>query len=154
MIELDRTDKQILRMMQKDGRISNAELAEKIGSSKTVCWNRTKKLMDEGYIQNIKAVLNPEKLGLPVLVAVGVILDRSTPDSFADFEKAVIKIPSIIECLLLAGEFDYWLKIRVKNLQSFNRLHASSLLPLPGVRQLRSFFTLGEIKMDGELVIE
>lgn len=153
-MDLDKTDKRILKILQHDGRIPNAELAEKVGVSKTACWNRMKKLIDEGYIQSIKAVLNPDKVGLPVLVAVGVVLDRSTPDSFSAFEKAVNKIPAILECSLLAGEFDYWMKIRVKNIQSFNRLHASELLLLPGVRQLRTFFTLGEIKTGGELIIE
>ena len=153
-MELDRIDKLILKLLQKEGRLSNAELADKIASSKTVCWNRTKKLLEEGYIEGIKAVLNPDKLGLSVLVTVGVVLDRSTPESFAQFEKAVTKIPAIIECLLLAGEFDYWLKIRVKNIQAFNRLHANALLLLPGVRQLRTFFALGEVKVNGELEVE
>ncbi|MBY0378042.1 MAG: Lrp/AsnC ligand binding domain-containing protein [Gammaproteobacteria bacterium] len=151
---LDRIDKLILKMLQKNGRLTNIELAEKIASSKTVCWNRTKRLFAEGYIQSIRAVLNPNKLGLSVLVTVGVILDRSTPQSFSEFEKAVIKIPAVIECLLLAGEFDYWLKIRVKNIQAFNRLHANELLLLPGVRQLRTFFALGEVKVNSELSIE
>ena len=122
-MKLSRVDKAILKILQKDGRIPNAELAIKSGASKTACWNHTKRLIDEGYIKAIKAVLDPEKLGLSVLVSIGVVLDRSTPESFSEFEKAVKKIPAIQECLLLAGEFDYWLRIRVKDIQSFNRLH-------------------------------
>lgn len=151
---LDRIDKKILKALQTDGRIANADLAEKIGASKTACWNHTKRLMDEGYIREVRAILDPDKLGLSVLVCVGVVLDRSTPDSFAEFEQSIKKIPTILECLLLAGEFDYWLKIRVKDIQSFNRLHASALLPIPGVRQLRTFFVLSEIKNRQELQIE
>jgi len=151
---LDRTDKKILKALQADGRIPNAELAEKIGISKTACWNHTKRLMEEGYIRDVRANLNAEKLGLSVVVIVGVVLDRSTPDSFAEFEKAIQKIPAVLECWLIAGEFDYWLKIRVKDIHAFNRLHASALLPIPGVRQLRSFFVLSGVKDEQALQIE
>lgn len=151
---IDRIDKKILKSLQANGRMTNAELAEKIDLSKTACWNHTKRLMDEGYIREIRAVLDPDKLGLSVLVLVGVVLDRSTSDSFAEFERAIKKIPAVLECILLAGEFDYWLKIRVKDLQAFNRLHASALLPIPGVRQLRTFFALSEIKNSQELQVE
>jgi Lrp/AsnC family transcriptional regulator, leucine-responsive regulatory protein len=153
-MKLSRTDKSILKILQKDGRISNADLAEKVGSSKTACWNRMNRLMEEGYITDVKAVLDPDKLELPLLVTIGVVLDRSTPESFAEFEKEINKISVVQECLLLAGEFDYWLKIRVKDIQSFNRLHAKVLLSLPAVRQLRTFFVLNEIKSSLDLIIE
>lgn len=153
-MKLDRVDKLILKLLQRDGRISNADLAEKIGASKTACWNRMNRLMEEGVIREIKAILDPDKLELPVLVSIGVVLDRSTPESFAEFEKAIKKIPVVQECLLLAGEFDYWLKIRVKDIQSFNRLHAKVLLSLPAVRQLRTFFVLNEVKSSLELLVE
>lgn len=129
---LDRIDKKILKALQSDGRMPNADLAEQIGMSKTACWNHTKRLMEEGYIQSTRAILDPEKIGLPVLVTVGVVQ----------------------ECLLLAGEFDFWLKIRVKDLQSFNRLHASTLLLLPSVRQLRTFFVLNEVKSSQDLPLD
>ncbi len=151
---LDRLDKAILKNMQKDGRIPNAELAAKIGASTTACWNRTKRLMDEGYIRSVKAILDPDKLDLSVLVTVGVVLDRSSPDAFKEFEKAINKIPVIQECLILAGEFDFWLKIRVKDIKSFNRLHAKTILLLPHVRQFRTFFVLGEVKSNHDLIIE
>ncbi|EJN07963.1 Lrp/AsnC family transcriptional regulator [Herbaspirillum sp. YR522] len=151
---LDRLDKRILKVLQKDGRIANADLAKKVGTSTTSCWNHTRRLMDEGYVKEVRAILDPDKLGLPVLVTVGVVLDRSTPESFAEFEKAVRDIAAVQECLLLAGEFDYWIKLRVKDLQAFNRLHANVLLRLPGVRQLRSFFVLSEVKNSIELVVE
>lgn len=154
VITLNRTDKKILKALQADGRITNAELAEKIGISKTACWNHTKRLMEEGYIRAVTANLNADKLGLSVVVIVGVVLDRSTPDSFAEFEKAMQKIPAVLECWLIAGEFDYWLKIRVKDIHAFNRLHASALLPIPGIRQLRSFFVLSGVKDEQALQIE
>ena len=151
---LDRIDKKILKILQKDGRMANADLAEKIGVSKSACWNHTKRLIDRGFIREVRAILDPEKIDLSLQVLVGVVLDRSTPESFSEFEKAIKKIPAVLECILLAGEFDYWLKIRVKDVQAFNRLHAVALLPLPGVRQLRTFFMLKEIKNTQELQID
>ena len=153
-MNLDHLDKSILKIMQKDGRIPNADLAERIGASKSACWTRTKRLVDEGYIREFKAILDPNKLELPVLVTIGVVLDRSTPETFAEFEKAIKKIPMIQECLLLAGEFDYWLKIRAKDIQSFNRFHAKIILSLPSVRQFRTFFVLSEVKNSLELLID
>lgn len=150
-MNLTKTDKKILALLQKNGRMPNAELAQEVGLSNTACWNHTKQLMEKGFIKEVTAVLDPVKIDLPVLVCVGVVLDRSTPESFSEFERSVKKIPTVLECLLLAGEFDYWLKIRVKDIQSFNRLHANVLLQLPGVRQLRTFFVLSEIKDSLEL---
>ncbi len=153
-MNLDKIDLKLLKILQKQGDISNAALAEKVSISKTACWNRVRRLFDEGYIQGIHADLDPDKVGLPVLVCVGVILERSTANSFTVFEEAVQKIPLIIECILLAGEFDYWMKIRVKDVQAYKRLYANVLLSLPGVAQLRSFFTLGEIKKRQEYVLD
>lgn len=153
MSDLDKLDKSILKSLQEDGRIANTDLAKKVGASNTACWNRMKCLIDEGYIRDFKAILNPDKLGLSTLVTIGVVLDRSTPESFTEFEKAIQKVPVVQECLLLAGEFDYWLKIRTKDIQSFNRLHAKVLLTLPGVRQLRTFFVLHEIKSTQEVIL-
>lgn len=151
---IDKIDLKILKIMQNQGDISNASLAEKINVSKTACWNRTNRLREDGYIKAVKAELDPNKLNLSVLVFVGVILERSNTNSFTTFEDAIQKIPVILECTLLSGDFDYWMKIRVKDVQAFKRLYANVLLSLPGVVQLRSFFTLGEVKMNGELVME
>lgn len=151
---LDKIDIKILKHMQNKGDTPNSELADIVGISKTACWNRIKNLFKEGYILNVRAELDPEKLNLSVLVFVGVILERSTANSFALFEEAVRKIPVITECVLLSGDFDYWMKIRVRDIQAFKKLYAQVLLSLPGVSQLRSFFTLGEIKKNEGLVFE
>lgn len=153
-MKLERIDKAILKELQKDGRISNAHLADKVGSSTSACWNHMNRLINEGYIRSFSAILDPNKLDLQLLVLIGVVLDRSTPESFAKFEKVVKKVAVVQECLLLAGEFDYLLKIRSKDIQSFNQLHANVLLNLPGVRQLRTFFVLNEVKQGQELIIE
>ncbi|MBO1328953.1 Lrp/AsnC ligand binding domain-containing protein [Acetobacter suratthaniensis] len=139
---LDRTDRKILRLLQGNGRISNADLAEEVNISPATCHRRLQRLFDEGYVTNVRGMINAEKIDLGTLVLVGVVLDRSTPDSFAEFEAAVSQISSILDCYLVAGDFDYFLKIRVRDMADFNRLHATKLITLPSVRQTRTFFTL------------
>jgi Lrp/AsnC family leucine-responsive transcriptional regulator len=87
----------------------------------------------------------PEKVGRSTLVIVGVVLDRSTPESFAAFEAAVAKLPFVLDCHLVAGDFDFFLKIRVRDIADFNRLHGERLIAVPGVRQTRTFFVMKEV---------
>ena len=87
----------------------------------------------------------PERVNRGALVVVGVVLDRSTPESFGEFEKATTKLPFILDCHLVAGDFDYFLKIRVRDIADFNRLHGEKLIALPGVRQTRTFFVMKEV---------
>ena len=143
---LDRQDKLILKLLQVDGRLSNADLAAKIGASKTSCWNRTRVLIEKGYIKEFKAILDPEKIGLSMEVFIGVSLEKSTIQSFTTFEEAVKNTPEIVECRLLSGEFDYLLKLRVKDIQAYTKLQSTVLLALPGLRHLRTFFTIKEVK--------
>lgn len=143
---LDRIDKRMLRLLQEDGRMSNADLATRVNVSAATCHRRTQRLLAEGYIQSIRAVVNPESVGLGAIAMVGVVLDRSTPESFSKFEKAVIDLPMILDCHLVAGDFDYLLKIRVADMADFNRLHGDVLIALPGVRQARTFFVMKEVK--------
>lgn len=150
---MDKFDIRILKILQEEGNISNTTLAKRIGISTTACWNRTQKLLKEGYIENISAQLNPEKLGLPVLVLIDVILEQSNAESFKKFETAVLKIPVITECVLLSGEYDYWLKIRVSDIKAYNKIYVDTLLNLPGVKQIRSFFALSEPKKEKKLNI-
>ncbi len=87
----------------------------------------------------------PEKVGRGSLVLVGVVLDRSTPESFSAFEAAALAMPTVLDCHLVAGDFDYFLKIRVSDMADFNRLHSETLIALPGVRQTRTFFVMKEV---------
>ena len=151
MSELDRIDLNILRALQGDGRLSNAELALKVNVSAATCHRRTKRLFDEGYLSAVRAGVAPEKVGLGALVMVGVVLDRSTPESFAAFEKAVAKLEAVLDCNLVAGDFDYLLKIRVGDIGDFNRLHGERLIALPGVRQTRTFFVMKTVKENAPL---
>ena len=142
---LGRTDLKILRLLQADGRMGNAELADRVNVSPATCHRRTQRLFAEGYIRTVRAHVAPEKVDRAALVMVGVVLDRSTPESFAAFEDAVRDLPFILECHLVAGDFDYFLKIRVRDMAGFNRLHGEQLIALPGVRQTRTFFVMKEV---------
>lgn len=142
---LSQPELKMLRKLQENGRISNADLAREANMSQATCFRRTQRLFDEGYIKSVRAQLDPEKVGRRSLVFVGVVLDRSTPESFAAFEAAVHKIPLILDCHLVAGDFDYFLKIRVDDMAEFNRLHAKRLIGLPAVRQTRTFFVMKEV---------
>ncbi len=95
----------------------------------------------------------PAAVGYGTLVFVGVVLDRSTPESFAAFEEAVRNMEQVLECVLVAGDVDYFLRIRVRDLPAFNRLHSERIIALPGVRQVRTFFVMSEVKSDGPLPI-
>ena len=120
-------------------------MAKKINASPATCHRRTQRLFDDGYITAARALIAPDRVGLGALAMVGVVLDRSTPESFAAFESAALEMPFIIDCHLVAGDFDYFLKIRVRDMNDFSRLHGTKLLTLPGVRQTRTFFVMKEV---------
>jgi Lrp/AsnC family leucine-responsive transcriptional regulator len=151
MTELDRTDRRLLRLLQKDGRFTNAELAKQANLSAATCHSRTQRLFAEGFIRGVRAEIAPERVELGTLVMVGVVLDRSTPESFGAFEEAAAKLTFILDCLLVAGDFDYFLKIRVRDIADFRRLHGEQLIALPGVRQTRTFFVMKEVISDAPL---
>lgn len=148
---LDRIDIRILRLLQSEGRLTNADLAQRIHVSAATCHRRTQRLFDEGYITGVTAQISPAAVNLNSLVMVGVVLDRSTPESFAAFEGAVLKLKEVLDCNLVAGDFDYLLKIRVRDMVDFNKLHSSKLIALPGVRQTRTFFVMKNVKDNASL---
>ena len=149
--DLTPLDRRILRALQRDGRLSNAALAREVGLSPAACWTHTRRLFERGVIRGVRALVAPEAVGRGTLVLVGVVLDRSTPDTFAAFEAAVRAMDQVLECVLVAGEVDYFLRIRVRDLAAFNRLHSERIIALPGVRQVRTFFVMNEINTDGPL---
>lgn len=148
---LDRTDLRIMRALQAEGRLTNAELATRVNASPATCHRRTQRLFEEGYITGVRAEVAPATIGLGALVMVGVVLDRSTPESFAAFEGAVLELKEVLDCNLVAGDFDYLLKIRVRDMADFNRLHGHKLIALPGVRQTRTFFVMKNVKDNARL---
>ena len=143
--QLDRIDRRILRHLQADGRLTNAELAKTVHVSPATCHRRTQRLFAEGYLRGVRAMVAPERVERGALVVVGVVLDRSTTQSFREFEAAIAKLPFILDCHLVAGDFDYFLKIRVRDMADFNRLHGEQLIALPGIRQTRTFFVMKEV---------
>lgn len=151
--ELDRIDRTTLRLLQADGSISNVELARKVNLSPAACLRRVERLKELGFIKSTKALIDPDQMHLGTVVVIGVVLDRSTPTSFADFEKAVQNITGCMECHCVAGEFDYFMILRTTDNNSYNKLHAEQLLHLPGVRQIRSFFALKQILSTTQLPI-
>lgn len=142
---LDKMDIKIIRLMQSDGRMGNADIAKRVNTSAATCHRRTQRLFDDGYITGVRAQVAPHKVDRSLLVLVGVVLDRSTPESFAAFESASRAMVAVLDCHLVAGDFDYFLKIRVRDIVDFNRLHSEKLIALPGVRQTRTFFVLKEV---------
>jgi DNA-binding Lrp family transcriptional regulator len=142
---LDRVDRAILQQLQQDASIPNVHLAAKVKLSAPACLRRVARLRATGLIRGIVAQLEPKALGAGMLVVIGFVLDRSTPEAFAAFEKAAQKVSGCVECHVVTGEFDYFMLVRTRDSDSFNRLHAEQLLYLPGVRQVRSFIVLKEI---------
>jgi Lrp/AsnC family leucine-responsive transcriptional regulator len=144
-VSLDRIDRKILHRLQRDGRLTNAELAKSASISPATCHRRTQRLFDNGFIRSVRAEIAPEKVSRGALVIVGVVLDRSTRESFGAFEAAIAKLPFVLDCHLVAGDFDFFLKIRARDIADFNRLHGEQLIALPGVRQTRTFFVMKEV---------
>lgn len=149
--ELDRIDLAMLRLLQEDGRLTNSDLAQRVNVSPATCHRRTRRLFEGGFITRVRAMVAPDRVDRGALVMVGVVLDRSTPESFAAFETAVATLSFVLDCHLVAGDFDYFLKIRVRDMAGFNRIHGEQLIALPGVRQTRTFFVMKEVVDDAPL---
>lgn len=151
---LDRLDVSILRTLQQDGRISYVDLAEKVGLSSTPCIERVKRLEKEGYIEGYYARLNPQLLDYNMLVFVEISLSYQTPDAFQTFNKAVEKLPYILECHLVSGDADYLLKARINDMSEYRALLGDMLLTLPGVKNSKSYIVMEEVRETLELPIQ
>jgi Lrp/AsnC family leucine-responsive transcriptional regulator len=144
--DLDPADRRVLAALQDDGRISLVDLAEKIGLSPTATTERVKRLTRDGYILGYSARLDPEKLRRGLLVFIEVKLDRTTPDVFERFARAVVRAPEVLECHMVAGGFDYLVKTRVADMNAYRNFLADVLLSLPGVRETHTYAVMEEIK--------
>lgn len=153
MTELDRLDRRILNELQLDGRITNAELAARVGMAPTSMSDRLRRLQRQGFIAGFGARIDPHKVGLDLLVLVEVSLDKTTPDAFDKFSKAVRKVPEILECHMVAGGFDYLLKARLKDMTRYRSFLGDVLLNMPGVSETRTYPVIEEVKSDGPLPI-
>ncbi len=141
-MQLDETDRRILKVLQRRGRISNAELAEQVNLSASACHRRVQRLEADGFIRDYVALLNPKKIGLPTTVFVEITLSTQADEVLEAFEAAVSRIPDVLECHLMAGTADYILKIVAEDTEDFARIHRQYLTRLPGVAQMQSSFAL------------
>lgn len=142
MTDLDATDRRILTVLQKEGRVTNAELSERVNLSPSACHRRVQRLEEDGYIAAYVALLDTRRMGRPTTVFVEVTL-RSQQDEVLDaFEREVARVPDILECHLMAGSADYLLKIVAQDTEDFARIHRQYLTRLPGVAQINSSFAL------------
>ncbi|KFZ29773.1 leucine-responsive transcriptional regulator [Pseudidiomarina atlantica] len=153
-ITIDRIDRKILRILQDEGRTSNVALARRVGLSATACNERVRKLEQEGVIESYHARLNPTKLGANLMVFVEITLTRTSSDSFQEFSEAVQKTPEILECHLVAGDFDFLIKARVPDMPSYRKLLGETLLMMPGVNESRTYVVMEEVKNDNKVLIK
>ena len=150
-MELDRYDRSILGELQKDGRISNVELAQAVKLSESACLRRVRALEQAGYIEGYVAILDQTRLGRSGTVFVHIALRREEQSELAAFEQAVQRIPEIMECYLMTGEFDYILKLVVADMADFERLHNEALTRLPGVSRINSSIAIRAIRKTTEI---
>ncbi|HMV01405.1 MAG TPA: Lrp/AsnC family transcriptional regulator [Rhodocyclaceae bacterium] len=154
-MELDRYDRQILSILQGDGRISNQDLADKIGLSPSPCLRRVRALEEAGLIAGYRAVLDAKALGLALMALIQISMDQHTPERFDDFEAAVREIPEVLECLLITGQAaDYQLKVVVKDMDAYQELLLNRITRIRGVTGVHSSFVLRRVVDRQSLPVE
>ncbi len=141
-MDLDATDRRILAVLQREGRITNAELSDRVNLSPSACHRRVQRLEAEGIIAQFVALLDARKLGWPTTVFVEITLQGQADEVLDAFEREVKRVPDILECHLMAGSADYLLKVVAQDTEDFARIHRQHLGRLPGVAQMHSSFAL------------
>jgi len=145
-MELNRYDRHILQELQRDGRISNQELADRIGLSPAPCLRRVRALEESGLITGYRALLDASKLGLSLMALIHISMDRHTPERFAHFEAKVAALPQVMECLLVTGQdADYQLKVVVQDMDAFQSLLLEKITRIEGVSGVHSSFVLRRV---------
>ena len=153
-MELDRYDRGILQELQKDGRISNNELAELIGLSPSPCLRRVRALEESGLISGYHARLDSAKLDLSMMALIHISMDRHTPERFTNFESKISTLPEVLECLLITGqEADYQLKVVIKDMDAFQVLLMEKITRIEGVSGVHSSFVLRRVVDTTELPV-
>ncbi len=150
-MDLDKFDRAILNHLQSDGRMSNVDLASAVSLSESACLRRVRSLEEDGLIEGYVALINQNKAGLSGDVFVHIGLQREEQSELAAFELAVQCIPEVMECYLMTGEFDYLLRVVVKDMADFERLHKESLTRLPGVARVNSSVAIRTVRKTTEL---
>lgn len=146
MKELDKTDLKILKLLQQNARIPMTELSEKVGLSTTPVTERVRRLERDNLITGYHAHLNPHALGQSLLVFVELKLRSKSGNIFEDFKREVLKIPQILECHLVSGEYDYLIKVRLPNMSAYRDMLGNILLQLPAAAESRSYVVMEEVK--------
>ncbi|MGB6398958.1 MAG: Lrp/AsnC family transcriptional regulator [Bradyrhizobium sp.] len=152
--DLDPADRRIVAELQANGRLSNVELADKIGLSPSPCLRRVKRLERDGYIEGYRAALRRDRIGLGFSVFIGVKIDGHTNARALAFEKAVVAMPEVVACHLVSGEADYLLEVVVPDLGDYQRFLVGKLLDLPIVREVRSNIAIQTLKAGAPLPLE
>jgi DNA-binding Lrp family transcriptional regulator len=151
--ELDNIDRSILKKLQKNGRLSNVQLAEEVGLSESACLRRVKLLEDSGIIDRYVMLINQQALGKPDNVFVRVTLDGQQREKLADFEADISRVSEVMECYLMAGDFDYLLRVITRDNSDYLRVH-NKLTSLPGVMRVQSSFALKTVLERTEMPLE
>ncbi len=153
-MQLDRYDRRILDLLQQDGRISNQDLAERIGLSPSPCLRRVRALEEAGLITGYRAQLDARKLGLTLMALIGISMDQHTPERFANFEKAVAEIPEVLECLLITGQqSDYQMKVVIRDMDAYQDLLLNRITRIAGVTGVHTSFVLRRVVDRGALPV-
>jgi len=151
--KLDVIDRKILQTLQREGRISNVDLAKRVHLSPTPCFERVRRLEQGGYIQRYVAQLDPQRLGMGLLAFVEVSLDKTSPLAFERFREIVADLAEVQECHMVAGGFDYLLKVRVTDMLAYRRFLGERISALPGVSRTHTYFVMEETKSTQEIPI-
>jgi Lrp/AsnC family leucine-responsive transcriptional regulator len=151
---MDKIDRQILRALQHDGRLSNVELAQAVHLSESATLRRVRALEESGLITRYVALLSAQKAGFPTNVFVNITLHRQDQDDLQAFEEAVRNVPEVMECYLMTGVSDYLVRVACRDAADFERLHSQHLTRLPGVARVHSSFALRVVRRTTELPIE
>ena len=151
MNTLDKFDIAILQALQTDARLTNAELAQRVGLSAAPCWRRVRALEEPGYIKGYRAEIDRYKIGLGVLAFVRLDADRSTGNLTRQMEDAIAKIPEVVSCHYISGTGTFELQVVARDLESFSQFAREVLLNLPNVKDMHTSFSLGEVKAGGAL---
>jgi Lrp/AsnC family leucine-responsive transcriptional regulator len=143
MHNIDKFDQAILAELQANGRLTNQELAERIGLSPSPCLRRVKALEDAGIISGYKAIINAEKLGLSLMALIHISMDKHTPERFENFERSVSVLPEVLECMLITGQSaDYQLKVQIKDMHAYQELLLHRITRIEGVSGVHTSFVL------------
>lgn len=153
MRQLDKIDRKILKLLQDDGRISNVKLAEIIHLSPTPCLERVKRLEKEGYIKNYVAILDPKMLDAALVSFIEVSLDRTTTKALDKFREVVLDIDEVQECHMVAGGFDYLIKVRTRNMEHYRRFLGEQLSTIEEISSTHTYVVMEEIKASSAIKI-